>query len=941
MPSLRNAITAVVLLGLALAGIPACGGDDEERSVCGNGRVEGREVCDGTLLEGQTCEDEGFLGGTLACADDCLSFDTLDCEDTCPTGEHECDGSCVDDDDPDHCGTECDPCPGDPHGEATCDGESCGIDCDSGYLLCEEACRECPSEGIDFVCEDDTCVAADCGDGTCEGTETCASCPADCGACEAEAIRLAGGSAPNEGVLIVQHDGVWLGVCDDGWSQTNTEVVCQELFGPGYTSDFESTYVAIDDFWLDSVSCDGTESSILDCDHGEWGTESCSGSEHLWITCLDPTQTTGQGIRLAGGATPQQGILEVQYSDIWRGVCDDGWNQTNTEVVCQELFGASYTGTYMTTSGTSDRFWLSNVYCTGTEASLFDCTYSAWGSESCSSSEHLWISCVDNSAPPGYDIRLSGGIAATEGVLEVAYSEEWRGVCDDGWTSTNSDVVCQELFGAGYRASTTTTSYSTSSSEFWLSYVYCTGTETSLYDCTNDGWGNHSCGSTEHVWISCEDYSAPPGYEIRLSGGTAATEGVLEVAYSGEWRGVCDDGWTSTNSDVVCQELFGAGYRASTTTTSYSTSSSEFWLDNVSCNGTESSLQECSHNGWGSHNCSASEHVWITCVDSSQTTGQGIRLTGGSAPQEGILEVQYSDIWRGVCDDGWSQTDTDVVCRELFGSSYTGMYETTTGTSSEFWLSYVYCTGTEASLFDCTHDGWGNHSCSASEHLWITCIDSLQTTGQGIRLTGGSTPQEGILEVQYSEIWRGVCDDGWTDTNSDVVCRELFGSAYTGQYMTTTGTSDRFWLSYVSCTGTETSLFDCSNGGWGNHACSSSEHVWISCVENSAPPGYDIRLSGGTVETEGVLEVAYSEEWRGVCDDGWTDTNSDVVCQELFGAGYTASTTTSYTTSSDEFWLDDVSCTGTETSLEQCSHSGWGVENCGTSEHVWITCTPT
>lgn len=46
---------------------------------CGNGALDTGETCDGTQLGTATCITEGFIGGTLACASDCLSFDTTGC----------------------------------------------------------------------------------------------------------------------------------------------------------------------------------------------------------------------------------------------------------------------------------------------------------------------------------------------------------------------------------------------------------------------------------------------------------------------------------------------------------------------------------------------------------------------------------------------------------------------------------------------------------------------------------------------------------------------------------------------------------------------------------------------------------------------------------------------------------------------------------------------
>jgi cysteine-rich repeat protein len=48
--------------------------------VCGDSIVNGTEVCDGSNLNGETCVSRGFdLGGTLACAANCSSFNTTGC----------------------------------------------------------------------------------------------------------------------------------------------------------------------------------------------------------------------------------------------------------------------------------------------------------------------------------------------------------------------------------------------------------------------------------------------------------------------------------------------------------------------------------------------------------------------------------------------------------------------------------------------------------------------------------------------------------------------------------------------------------------------------------------------------------------------------------------------------------------------------------------------
>lgn len=72
--------------------------DDCVPPVCGDDIVNGDEVCDGNDLGGATCESQGdFVGGDLACGEDCLDYDTSECaEPVCGdgirSGMEACDG---------------------------------------------------------------------------------------------------------------------------------------------------------------------------------------------------------------------------------------------------------------------------------------------------------------------------------------------------------------------------------------------------------------------------------------------------------------------------------------------------------------------------------------------------------------------------------------------------------------------------------------------------------------------------------------------------------------------------------------------------------------------------------------------------------------------------------------------------------------------------------
>ena len=43
------------------------------------------------------------------------------------------------------------------------------------------------------------------------------------------------------------------------------------------------------------------------------------------------------------------------------------------------------------------------------------------------------------------DIRLVGGSDQFEGRVEICINDQWGTVCDDGWSSIDASVVCNQL----------------------------------------------------------------------------------------------------------------------------------------------------------------------------------------------------------------------------------------------------------------------------------------------------------------------------------------------------------------------------------------------------------------------------------------------------------------------------------------------------------------
>ena len=98
-----------------------------------------------------------------------------------------------------------------------------------------------------------------------------------------------------------------------------------------------------------------------------------------------------------------------------------------------------------------------------------------------------------------------------------------------------------------------------------------------------------------------------------------------------------------------------------------------------------------------------------------------------------------------------------------------------------------------------------------------------------------------------------------------------------------------------------------------------------------------LRLSSGSKENTGRLEVYYGGRWGTVCDDLFNHYDSEVSCVQMGFAGDVSYRTLSGATG--PIWLDNLQCAGTETWLASCTHNGWGVHDCTHSEDVGLTCS--
>ncbi len=651
-------------------------------ATCGNGVLDAGEECDGTNLSGATCASRGFVSGTLACGADC-AFDTSDCsacgDGTIDAGE-ECDGTDL--------------------GGATCASRGHT----SGTLACDASC------GID----DSGCMDASCGDGSrggsedCDGTDLGGATCADVGffagtlACNGDCtFRVSGCHSCGNGTIegIEQCDGSNLNGADcTTRGFTRGTLAC----GAGCTYDTSG---------CSSTACgNGVLESGEDCDDGNG-----AGSDGCSAIC-----------------TRETGWMCVGTPSLCSPICGDGMILGGEECDGTNLGGASCTSrgfTGGTLSCSSCAYDESACTTTGCGNSIVETS----SGEECDDGNTTSFDGCDSSChvDSGFDlpVRLRNGDGSNHGMLEVWFEGSWREVCDDTYTTAGqqamADVVCRQLgyTGTGHMF---INAFGGGTGTPAMDDVYCTGSEANLSQCEFAGWNVENCGGTEAVGIRC----MPGEGDIRLVGGPHGMEGRLQIYHSGAWGEVCDDyfdgaytAYYGYSTTTVCQQL---GYRGGTFVSTYDAPTATFVLDDVNCTGTERRIGDCPHQPYGTENCFTSEGAGFRC----ELYADGdARLVGGTARNNGRVEVLHGAVWGTVCDDYLSSADArqthfvEATCGEL-GFSGAGSALLTTSVADGIdptWMDDVSCTGTEARLSSCTFPGWGVENCSHYEDIGLIC----------------------------------------------------------------------------------------------------------------------------------------------------------------------------------------------------------------------------
>ncbi|KAM6184280.1 scavenger receptor cysteine-rich domain-containing protein DMBT1-like [Sarcoramphus papa] len=787
--------------------------------------------------------------------------------------------------------------------------------------------------------------------------------PAGSGIANVPRLRLVGDLSKCAGRVEVFYNNEWGTVCDDNWDLMDAAVVCRQL-GCGVALSAPSLAHfgwGVGPIWLDDVSCTGQETDFFECRAKMWGIHNCHHGEDAGVVCAGNSSLAN--LRLVDGPHRCAGRVEVLHAGQWGTICDDGWDLNDAAVVCRQLGcgrAEAASGRARFGQGTG-HIWLDDVACTGSEDNLTQCRARPWGQSNCHHGEDASVVCSDASAINTSTVRLVDGPHRCAGRVEVFHDQQWGTVCDNGWDLSDAAVVCRQL-GCGTALSALAgASFGRGLDPIWLDRVACFGGESTLTVCRARPWGINSCTHEEDAGVVCSGdahswgvlkaqlgAALPPPppkkkpfplqpdprsigcrKEIsRARGLVPLAGGVGPCPHTPVARGA------APSQAPLAQLSREAGKKDIDTRFGMRAAPRLCWVParprkgiyfSPSPSGTKPGGQtaqaricppippwlgicprfaprplppESSPLPWtcGPLVLNAASPASLP-TDLVRAEVAEVRLAEGPNRCGGRVEVLHAGQWGTICDDSWDLNDAAVVCRQLgCGKAIAAPGRARFGQGTgHIWLDDMSCTGSEDNLAKCRARPWGQSNCHHGEDAGVVCSAQQQVPTPfitNISSKPSHPPPRGTKRAK-------PCLEGTT--------RPQIPSLVSIAWSTCLHGGDTTILGYANVT-EET----------------------------------QVRLVNGPNRCAGRVEVLHEQQWGTVCDDSWDLKDAKVVCRQLgCGTAVSAPGQAHFGRGLDPIWLDDVECTGMETTLSQCSLRSWGLHNCNHDEDVGVVCSGT
>ncbi|XP_056872005.1 scavenger receptor cysteine-rich type 1 protein M130-like [Takifugu flavidus] len=734
------------------------------------------------------------------------------------------------------------------------------------------------------------CTHKDFGENNCVHAE-------DAGVVCAEHLRVVNGTNRCNGRVEVYNNGQWKHICNSDWGKEQAQVVCREIncgtpvIQPVYQNLGEASIAN----GLKST-CTGNETSISQCMFQEFK-ERCVDAT---VLCSNSKQ-----IRLKNGTHRCSGRVEIFHDGQWGTVCDDKWGMPEAAVVCRETnCGTPIAVKYKAFFGRGqDQIWLDDVECVGDEKSLADCPHRGLGENDCDHNEDASVICSES-------VRLYNGTGRCSGRVEVYHDGEWGKICNNHWSHETAEMVCKELNCGAPKSFQEKFNYGDSNRRGVT--ATCSGSVTSISQCTLQHYG----GTCEGVSLSCA--GNPP---VRLINGTDRCSGRVEIRHNDQWGTVCDDDWDIRDAQVVCRAMDCGSAQTAKSSAYFGQGEGDIWLDDVNCQGNETSLLHCNHANIGENNCGHGEDAGVICSAS-------IRLINGTNQCSGRVEFYYNGQWSPAFNLNWGKNEATVVCREM--SCGDPVESSVSFGDAGHQRGYrVSCNGRENSVSNCMLTEYTKSNNDRTEEAAVKCSGN-------VKLAGGPTRCAGRVEYFEKDQWGTLCSEAWDFNDASVACRQLdCGRAHKITAQNEYGLGNgHTWVDQIECNGMESTLAQCTHRPFRDKTCNTTSVAGVVCTGS-----LEVRLSDSKDECSGRVEVRHGDVWHTVCDQDWTLSKAQAVCENLqCGTAYEAPGGAHFGQGTGPVVEASNSCFNSSTTLQQCSREGFKSSSCGHDHDAGLLC---
>ncbi|KAF6715018.1 Scavenger receptor cysteine-rich type 1 protein M160 [Oryzias melastigma] len=396
-------------------------------------------------------------------------------------------------------------------------------------------------------------------------------------------------------------------------------------------------------------------------------------------------------------------------------------------------------------------------------------------------------------------VVLRGGENPCEGHVEIYYNNITGYVGDKHWNSSTEEVVCRTTQCGVPVPGATKNVPRLESRTVWLNELQCSGDENDLWDCGGYPAPGVSFYQKPTVkMIKCSD-------QIEISLEPQQCHGVAKYSVTGNTSSsgyFCKDNWGSQDvktAELLCKNLGCGGFKE--------IPRPQWVIGNdyegsekmaVDCSGIDSvtSLWQCIRR---TQQCK--HPVVVTCEghERLQLQGSPINVCSGELQER---KTEWKPVKKNI-------TNADNLCEKLNCGGVTNY--------------------------------------TADQNLHLTCTDTVKV----VLMNNRESKCFGQVYVNVNGSNKAVCGNGWTDKNSQMICKELNCGKSIQLSIKDAATSGV--MDYVECLGDESSLWHCKALRGQQLTCQNTPHIICS----------------------GIVQAFYEGDWLPLSKDVAIDKSKD------------------------------------------------------------------